>query len=86
MINIGQDIHVTRSMSHNQQRTYVVFNHPKTAQRECAIMLLLQKTPMYEKDIAKAIGASCRNTYETLTELRKAQLVRKDVRWYLVRM
>ena len=84
MVAIGKDIHVTRSMSHHQQRQYDIFNHPIGAQRECSVMLLLQSKPMHTNEIASALGDSSHTISQCLTTLRKAQLVRKHIRWYLV--
>lgn len=86
MISIGQDIHLKRPIGSYLPRSYVVFNYPKTAKREVAIMLLLQSKPMYTQDIAKAIGDSYYSVAESLTILRKDHLIRKECRWYLEEM
>ena len=86
MTGIGHGIHPNRSMSHYLRRCYTPFNHPKTAQRECAIMLLLKSKPMYGKDIAQVIGCSYYSVSQTLTALKKAHLIRKERRWYLEEM
>lgn len=82
MSNIGEGIRPTRSMSHNQQRQHVVYDHPKTARREVAIMRLLRSGPLYTFEISATLG----DTYvsESLTALKKIGLIGKYRRWYLM--
>ena len=76
MTHIG-NFKPTRSMSHHQLRQYTIFNHPRAAQREVAIMRALKDGPLYTSAIRHRAKLKDRPMRRSLVDLERAGMIER---------